>query len=124
MAVVKNWNQNVGLGCRNDFGAQFSNTNYSATLAANTATTLTVPTGSGIGKANDTTYNKFLAVFGYASGVSVFVANNGTGAKPAGGTFAATTSVLNPPCREVQSGDTLSFFSTAGGDVTVAFYSI
>ncbi len=123
MAVVKNWNSNVGIGCQNDFGAQFSTVNYSATLAANTATALTVPTGSGIGKANDTK-SKFLAVFGYAAGVTVFVANNGTSAKPAGGTFAATTSVANPACREVKSGDVLSCFSTAGGDMTVAFYAI
>lgn len=123
MAVVKNWNSNVGIGCQNDFGAQFSNTNYSATLAANTATALTVPSGSGIGKANDTNA-KFLAIFGYAAGVTVFVANNGTAAKPASGSFAATTSVINPACREVKAGDVLSFLSVAGGDITVALYAI
>ncbi len=123
MAVIKNWNSNVGIGCQNDFGAQFSSTNYSVTLSANTATALTVPSGSGIGKANDTKA-KFLAVFGYASGVTVFVANNGTSAKPAGSTFALTTSVANPPCREVKAGDVLSCFSTAGGDMTIALYAI
>ncbi len=101
----------------NGFGLQFSDTNYSATIAANTATSLTVPGNS--------TTTKFLAVFSFTPGGSVYVANNETAAVPAGSSFASTTSVLNPTARVCNTGDVLSFITAdVADDIQVSFYGL
>lgn len=123
MGVLKNWNMNTALNCFNDFGVQFASTNYSALIPATTDTTLTVPDYTGIGKLN-TQNPKIFAVFGYASGTTMFVAVNGTALPSRTGSFVAENAVINPVCREVVGGDVLHFYSVAGGDVTVAFYAI
>lgn len=102
-----------------DFGLRFSNLKYSASLAATTDTTLTVP-----GKAQ-----RYKAVIKVENNGLVWVALNATAAVPAGGTFAATTSELitdaKSLCREVRSGDVLHFITaTAGTDVSVVFYAL
>ena len=108
----------------NGFGSPFSDTIYSATLPANTDTTITVPSSSANGFPS-ATHNKYLAVFSYESAKEVYVANNATAAKPAGSTFAATTSELLPPAKLVKAGDVLHLLAaTASSDVTVAFYSV
>lgn len=102
-----------------DFGLRFSNLKYSATLAASTDTTLTVPG----------TAPRYKAVIKVENNADVWVALNATAAIPAGGTFAATTSELVNGnyyiCREVLAGDVLHFFTAAANtDVSVVFYAL
>ncbi|MGE4118940.1 MAG: hypothetical protein AB7F29_13790 [Candidatus Nitrosocosmicus sp.] len=102
----------------NDFGQSFASLKYSATLAATTDTTLTIPGSSP----------RFKALIKVEAGAQVWVALNATAAVPAGGTFAATTSELvtnaTPLCREVRAGDVLHFYTaTASTDVGVVLYA-
>lgn len=102
-----------------DFGLLFADLKYSASLAATTDTTLTIP-----GKAQ-----RYKAVIKVENNGLVWVALNATAAVPAGGTFAATTSELindaKSLCREVKAGDVLHFFTaTAGTDVSVVLYAV
>jgi hypothetical protein len=102
-----------------DFGLQFTALKYSASLAATTDTSLTIP-----GKAP-----RYKAVIKVENNGLVWVALNTTAAVPAGSTFAATTSELindaKSLCREVKSGDVLHFITaTAGTDVSVVLYAV
>lgn len=102
-----------------DFGLRFADLKYSASLAATTDTTLTVP-----GKAP-----RFKAVIKVETSGLVWVALNATAAVPAGGSFAATTSELitdaKSLCREVKADDVLHFYTAGSGiDVSVVFYAI
>ncbi len=65
-----------------------------------------------------------MAVFSYSSGANVFVALNAAAAVPAGNTFAATTSELNPNAKMVKSTDVIHFYSSGTPNITVAFYAI
>jgi hypothetical protein len=115
----------------NGFGLQFSNSKYSATLTANTDTTLTVPLTGSMGAALDTV-NKYLAiitVYNATGEGEVWCANNATAAKPAGSSFASTTSDMivqnRDYAREVKAGDVLHFFTTqTSTDVSVIFYAL
>ena len=124
MATLYNVNKNFqGI---NSFGTNFCNESYSATLAANTDTTLAVPKDAVIGMAPaQTTNNTFIAVFHYeqTTPVDVYVALNTAAAAPAGGSFASTASVLNPTGKVCKAGDVLHFLCVAGGNVTVEFFS-
>lgn len=108
----------------NGFGSPFCSQIFSATLAGAMDTTVAVPTTASMGLPTANAHNKFIAVFSYQPALKVWVANNAVAAVPVGAGFAATTSELNPPAKYCKSGDTLHFFSTAGGDVSVAFYAI
>lgn len=122
MATLYNVNKNFqGI---NSFGSLFSSESFSATLAANTDTSLTVPLDAVIGMAPATkTNNTFLAIFHYASNADVFVALNTAAAAPAAGSFGATASVLNPTAKAVKGGDVIHFKCVAGCVVTVEFFS-
>lgn len=118
------YNVNTVLQGVNGFGAPFCDTVYTASLAAATATALTVPGKAAIGMASATSSkNTYLAVFSYQPAAQVWVANNGTAAIPAGAAFALSTSELNPPAKIVKAGDVLSMICTAGAVVSVALYS-
>jgi len=111
----------------NAFGLNFTDTAYSCTLTASTDTTLTVPYGANPGGASyeGNAKPQFLAVFDYDPGTSVWVALNATASNPAGGTFAATSSELNPAARKVQGGDVIHFYSTGTGvNVSCLLYFI
>lgn len=100
-----------------DFGLLFSQSKYSATIAATTDTTFTVP---GIAP-------RYKAVIKVKS--NTWVALNATAAVPVGATFAATTSELilstKELCREVKAADVLHFFtSTASTDVSIVLYAL
>ncbi len=102
----------------NDFGQLFSNLKYSASLAATTDTTLTVPGAAP----------RYKALIKVETNGIVWVALNDTAAVPAGGTFAVTTSELitddRTLCREVKAGDVLHFITAGTGiDVSVVFYA-
>jgi hypothetical protein len=116
----------------NDFGQQYSDQIYNATLVAATNTTLTVPGGGIMGGitsygGNDNS-NKMLAVIRTTG--NVWVAVNQTADVPAAGTFAKDTSELVTNTLDkaylVNVGDVLNFFAptaTTPG-VSVAFYAM
>jgi hypothetical protein len=124
MAQLNQYNVNDISHGVNGFGAPFCNVIYTAALAAATDTTLTVPSISSIGNFPSTSEAKILAVFTYAPGASVWVANGVTAAVPAGAAFAASLSELNPPAKQVHAGDILHFISAAIANVSVAFYAL
>ena len=103
----------------NDFGLTPCNLKYSATLAASTDTTLTVP-----GQAP-----RYKAVIKAEADAVVYFAVGAVAEVPAGAGFAVSTSEMIPVngtlCREVKAGDILHFF-TAGVsiDVSVCFYAV
>jgi len=108
----------------NGYGLPFCNAVFTATIAATTDTTLAVPLTNAIGLANATNATKFIAQFSFQSGKDVFVANNATAAVPAGSTFAASTSELNPLAKFCKAGDVLHFYCSSTADISVAFYVI
>ena len=112
----------------NGFGLALSDTIFSATLAANTDTTVTVPGVAALGAAAANKYNKLIAVIDTLSG-PLWVAVNAVAAVPAGSTFAATTSRLVSPYGPVglyvKAGDVLHFLTPSTGvEMSVAFYTI
>ena len=106
-----------------DYGLQFATILYSASLAASTDTTLTIPGA----------YARYKAVIKCSRTTGtlnseVWVALNATAAAPAGASFATTTSELLTEefimCHEVTQGDVLHFFApVAATDVSVALYT-
>ena len=116
----------------NDFGQQYSDQIYNATLAAATDTTLTVPGGgvmgamTSFGGINDK--NKVLAVIRTTD--DVWVAVNQAATVPAGSTFAKDTSELVTNAVEkaylLNFGDVLHFFAKTATtpSVSVAFYAM
>lgn len=108
----------------NGFGLQFSDTSYSATLAADTDTTLTVPGAQATGT-QSAAYAKFYAIIKYSTDGVVWVANNQTAAVPAGASFAQTTGELSPECKYVKGGDVLHFITASSSiKVNVAFFAV
>lgn len=109
----------------NGFGLIFTDTAYSATLAASTNTTLVVPGNMGLGGNGISTQSQWIAIFNFDPGTSVWVSDSATvvASAPAGASFAATISELNPSARLVKGGDTLNFFTTQTGvNVSVLLY--
>lgn len=118
----------------NGFGLIPTDTAYSATLAAATDTSLTVPHNASLGGA--AFYDKppvnfvqtngeptLLAIIVSDPGASVWVAKNTAAAPPGGAAFTATASALNPAAYEVRGGDVLHFYSVAANaNVSVRFY--
>lgn len=99
-----------------DFGQLFASLKYSASIAATTDTTLTIPSSA----------RRFKALIKVEN--ATWVAVNATAAVPAGATFAATTSELIPAgaeiCREVEKADVLHFYTaTADTDISVVLYA-
>lgn len=81
------------------------------TLSANTEQHTTVPA------------NVDIAFFSYSSGSNVFVDIYGTSDLP-GGSFAATTTELNPVVRGVTPGQILSFISDTISYIKVSYYNM
>lgn len=112
----------------NGFGLQFSDQKYSASLAASTDTSLTVPLNGAMGQALNSV-NKWLAVIQVEANLEVWFALNATAAVPASGSFALTTSDLIIGSEyygvEVKAGDVMHFLApTAGTDILVKFYAL
>jgi hypothetical protein len=130
--MATKFNMTRDINGYNGFGLQFTDTAFSATLTASTDTTLTVPSNSGMGGNGISSQPLWLAVFSYDPGTSVWVAINTPASAPAGSTFGATQSELNPAARLVKgkdnlgnAADVLHFFSTGTAvNVSVIFYSL
>ncbi len=91
-----------------------SDLKYSATLAAGAGENLTVPSSTA----------KWIVGFSYQPGASIWVSVNGTAAVPAGGTFLASTSELNPPARTVFAGDVINMITAnTTADVGIVLYA-
>lgn len=117
----------------NDFAQLFSDQVYSATLAATTATALTVPGGGIMGNitsyAQSSNKNFMLAVIRVSFGDEVWFSVNQTADVPAGASFAKDTSEIitsdNPRSVLVLSGDVLSFYAPGSTtSVSVTFYAM
>lgn len=115
------------VGGYNDFGVQPSNLKYSATIAATTDTSLTIPGGASLGMPGGNK-NRFLAVVKIEWGEEVWFAINEAASAPAGATFAETASELIVSSqdfgREVKTGDELHFYSTPGAAISVVLYTL
>ena len=96
---------------------------YTVTLSAATEETIAVPLTTSMGFAQASQNPTFLAVFTYSSTANVYVAVNGTAAVPAGHTFGASTSVLNPQAKICKAGDVIHVISAGTPDVCIEFYS-
>ena len=69
--------------------------------------------------------NKFIAIFSYEPGASIWVSLNETAASPVGATFATVSSELNPAARVVNAADVLHFITTdTSAQVGVVFYGL
>ena len=108
----------------NGFGTPFCSQIYTATLKAATDTAIAVPLTAAMGLPAATSFNKFLAVFGYVPAGEYWISVNGTAAAPAGANFALSTSEINPPAKFCKAGDVIHAFCTAGGDISIAFYAL
>ena len=102
-----------------DVGQLFATFKYSASLAASTNTTLTIPGAAA----------RYKDVIKVESAGLDWVALNATAAVPAGATFAATTSELITDAksltREVEAADVLNFITAGSGiDVSVVLYYV
>jgi hypothetical protein len=101
---VQGYNAYAPMPCTN---------NYSVTLAAATATSITVPSTDQV----------WIASFNYSAAAKVYVDFSGaTAAVPAGATLVATTSTLNPGQRTVLAGSKISIISAAIADVVIELY--
>lgn len=116
----------------NDFGQQYSDQIYNATLVAATNTTLTVPGGGIMGGVTSyggsSNNNKVMAVIRTTG--DIWVAVGQTADVPAAGTFAKDTSELVTNTLDkaylVNVGDVLNFFAKTATtpSVSVAFYAM
>lgn len=97
------------------FAPASSSIKYNATLAANTATTITVPN----------TYPKYIACFTQTTGSNIWVDLTGaTAVVPSGSTLAPCTAEQNPGQRTVLAGSSISIITSGtGNDVGVILYA-
>lgn len=100
----------------NSYAPPDSSVKFSATLTNGSADSITVPSN----------YQVWVVAFSIQPGSNVWVDFTGaTAAIPAGATFAATTSNLNPGQRTVYAGDTISLITNnATSDVGVEFWPV
>jgi hypothetical protein len=127
--MVVKYNQERDINGYNGFALPPSDLNYSATLAATTDTTITVPNTTGMGGKGIYYTAVWVAIITVTSGGSVWMSVNSAAAVPVGTTFAATSSILlsSGCCNgfRLNGGDVLHFFSTpATNSVSVRFYSM
>src|SRR5271167_5032776 len=114
MSTLLNFGRDVqGM---NAYAPEPSTDGFSATLVNGAASTITVPSN----------YKNWIVSISPEPGTNIWVDFSGaTAAIPSGGTFAATTSRLNPGPRTVQGGSTFSVITdNATADVGVELYAV
>ena len=82
----------------------------SCSLLAGNSATLTVPS---------TPYTTWVLLIEYGPNADVWVSDGHTAAQPAGNTFSASNSLLNPEGLRVQAGDVISFYNNGASNVDV-----
>jgi hypothetical protein len=89
---------------------------YSATITSGSATSITVPSTSGV----------WIAAFSYQPGTNVWIDFTGaTAAIPVGATLATTTSVRNPAARMLNAGTKISIITdNTSSDVGIELYAV
>lgn len=86
---------------------------YTATLASEMESTLTVPTSYGVWK----------VLFSIEDGANVWIAYDATSAAPAGSTFATSTSELNPKIRYVNGGTVIhAVTNSTTANISISLY--
>lgn len=99
----------------NGFGLPPATDRYTARLTVGAADDITVPSN----------FENWIAILGIEPGANVWTAVNTTAAVPAGATFAASASVLNPVGIYVSAGDTISCITPdATANVSISLYAI
>lgn len=99
----------------NAYAPQFSTNHFSASLVNGAEETFTVPSNFPV----------WILSFSFQPGTVNWVARNTTAAVPAGATFAATNSELNPGARLVYAGDVIHVItSTATSECGVSLYPV
>lgn len=98
-----------------EFSLRFSSLVWASGLTANVEEHFTVP---GVAP-------RYKASIVIPAGNAVWVAYNGTATIPGVGFSQHDAELVSLSyCREVNAGDTLSFISSSGGVVSVAFYAV
>lgn len=100
----------------NAFGPKVADSLYSVTLSPGQDATITVP-------ASDV---RLIMVISYSPSSEFWVSASGSAEIPAGNTFAATGSCMNPAQLNVAGGDELNFInnSASSKSVGVSFYAV
>lgn len=130
MANILTYQINPNLQGVNGFSRKPATAIYNTQLAATTDKSLTVPSTAAIGNFADNSTPKFLAIFSYESGKTVFVGNStptaiiSSAAPDTSGNIVAGSSVINPSAFLVSAGDTLHFYATAQAFISVEFYAV
>lgn len=114
MTTTLNFGRDVqGL---NTFAANPSTNMFSVTLAAAGNDTVTVPSN----------FTNWIISFSFEPGSDIWVAYNTSAAAPAGGTFAATSSELNPGSRSLTKGTTINCYNngSSSADIGIIMYGV
>lgn len=100
----------------NAYAPPFSKDKFSATIASNGNSTITIPSN----------FQNWIIAFSFEPGATCWVAHNTTAAPPVGTSFASTTSELNPGSRSVNAGDTINIYNHGvdAADVGIILYAI
>lgn len=93
----------------NSYAPMQSDTKYSATLASGGSDDFDIPDS----------FQNCIIGFSFQPGSSVWVSVNGTAAAPAGATFAATASQLNPGSLLVKGGDNIDVYNAGADDAQI-----
>lgn len=99
----------------NGFGIMPTDDIQTGVLAENTAQSVTVPDN----------FENWIAIFSYTPGASVWVSFTDTAAA-ASGSFASSSSTLNPAARQVKAGQEISLITTDSTEpaVSIEFQAI
>jgi hypothetical protein len=134
--MATNYNADRTRNGVNGWSRQFSDTVFSAVIAAATNSTIAVPLTSSMGAPAATTLNKFYALIDCTPADAnadhdTFVALNTAAVLPiapaVGVILNPVSSILIPPqglCMLVKAGDVLNFISTGTPNVVVQFYAV
>lgn len=113
MTQILNFAKDAQGSCA--YAPKFPADNQSITLAVGAAQSFTVPSN----------FSQWTVAFSYPAGAVVWVSVGHTATPPAGGTFAATNSVLLPAQLTCLAGDVISVYNngTVSVDMGVSMYA-